>query len=157
MLFRSVIDGDIMTVLGAADDKAGVVAGLLAMRRLAADGVELCGEVVLACVADEEGVSIGTEHLVANHSFDYAIVIEPTGLPLAITEHQGFGWIDVIVHGRAAHGSAPGAGIDAIVHMAEVIRHLRLLDESVFAAHPDPRNGRTVFHTGTIKIGRAHV
>ena len=65
-----VIDGDIMTGLGAADDKAGIAAGLLALQRLAADGVDLRGEVVLACVADEEGVSIGTEHLVANHAFD---------------------------------------------------------------------------------------
>ena len=148
-----VIDGDRMIGLGAADDKAGIASALLAVRELAERNVPLRGSVLVACVADEEGVSIGTEHLVANHAMDYAIVVEPTGLPLAITEHQGFGWIDIIVHGKAAHGSAPDAGIDAIVHMAEVVRGLHALDTNTFAANPDPRNGRTVFHTGTIHGG----
>jgi acetylornithine deacetylase len=84
---------------------------------------------------------------------DAALVIEPSGLPRLTVEHQGFGWIDVIVHGRAAHGSAPEQGIDAIVHMAEVIRRLDRLDREVFRANPDPMNGLTVFHTGTIHGG----
>jgi acetylornithine deacetylase len=59
----------------------------------------------------------------------------------------------VIVHGRAAHGSAPEEGIDAIVHMAEVIARLDRRDREVFAADPDPANGKTVFHTGTLQAG----
>lgn len=144
---------DQMIGLGAADDKAGLVCALLAIKALADNKVPINGEVLVAGVIDEEGVSIGSEHLVANHKMDYAIVIEPTGLPLAITQHQGFGWIDIIVHGKAAHGSAPGAGIDAIVHMAYVITKLHELDERKFAPNPDPLNGRTVFHTGTINGG----
>lgn len=147
------IEGDRMIGLGAADDKAGCVSALLAVRALAQQGIELNGDVLVACVIDEEGISIGTEHLVANHKIDYAIVIEPTGLPIAITEHQGFGWIDIIVYGKAAHGSAPDAGIDAIVHMAEVVKRLHELDEREWAPNPDPKNGRTVFHTGTIHGG----
>jgi acetylornithine deacetylase len=58
----------------------------------------------------------------------------------------------VIVHGRAAHGSAPGNGIDAIVHMAEVVRGLADLYHT-FEAAPDRLNGITVLHTGTIKGG----
>ena len=133
-----VIEGDRMIGLGAADDKAGCVSALLAVRALAENNVQLNGDVLVACVIDEEGVSIGTEHLVANHAMDYAIVIEPTGLPIAITEHQGFGWIDIIVHGKAAHGSAADAGIDAIVHMAEVVTRLHELDEREWAPNPDP-------------------
>lgn len=148
-----LIDGDRMIGLGAADDKAGCVSALLAVRALAENNVQLNGDVLVACVIDEEGVSIGTEHLVANHAMDYAIVIEPTGLPIAITEHQGFGWIDIIVHGKAAHGSAADAGVDAIVHMAEVVTRLHELDDREWAPNPDPRNGRTVFHTGTIRGG----
>jgi acetylornithine deacetylase/succinyl-diaminopimelate desuccinylase-like protein len=147
------IDGERMYGRGAADDKAGAAAAMLATRALLADGADLAGDVLLALVIDEEGVSIGTEHLVAHHSMDFAIVIEPTGLPLAITEHQGFGWIDVVVHGRAAHGSAPDVGIDAIVHLAEVITRLHALDEREWKAKPDALNGRTVFHTGTITGG----
>ena len=147
------IDGDRMYGRGAADDKAGCAAAMLAVRDLVQSGAELAGDVLLALVIDEEGVSIGTEHLVKHHQMDYAIVIEPTGLPLAITEHQGFGWIDVIVHGKAAHGSAPDVGIDAIVHLAEVITRLHALDEREWKAKPDKLNGRTVFHTGTISGG----
>jgi acetylornithine deacetylase/succinyl-diaminopimelate desuccinylase-like protein len=147
------IDGDRMYGRGSADDKAGVVAAMLAVHSLIDSGAEMAGDVLLALVIDEEGVSIGTEHLVEHHTMDYAIVIEPTGLPLAITEHQGFGWIDVVVHGRAAHGSAPDVGIDAIVHLAEVITGLHALDDREWTSKPDPVNGRTVFHTGTISGG----
>jgi acetylornithine deacetylase/succinyl-diaminopimelate desuccinylase-like protein len=147
------IDGDRMYGRGSADDKAGVVAAVLAAQDLIRSDAQLAGDVLLALVIDEEGVSIGTEHLVQHHTMDYAIVIEPTGLPLAITEHQGFGWIDVVVHGRAAHGSAPDVGIDAIVQLAEVITRLHALDEREWKAKPDKLNGRTVFHTGTISGG----
>ena len=148
-----VIENGRMIGLGAADDKSGCAAGMLAVRELVESGTKLRGDLLLALVADEEGVSIGTEHLVKHHTADAALVIEPSGLPRLIVEHQGFGWIDVIVHGRAAHGSAPDMGIDSIVHMAEVIRRLDRLDREVFRANPDPMNGLTVFHTGTIQGG----
>jgi acetylornithine deacetylase/succinyl-diaminopimelate desuccinylase-like protein len=151
------IDGNRMYGLGAVDDKSGCVAALITLRDLAraqaVGEVALAGDVLVACVIDEEGVSSGTEHLVAHHAMDAAIVIEPMALPIAVTEHQGFGWIDVVVHGRAAHGSTPDEGIDAIVHMAEVIRRLHDLDEREWRPKPDARNGRTVFHTGTIRGG----
>jgi acetylornithine deacetylase len=72
---------------------------------------------------------------------------------MLVVEHQGFGWIDVITHGVAAHGSAPEQGVDAIVHLAEVISRLHRLDREVFARNPSQMNGRTVFHTGTINGG----
>jgi acetylornithine deacetylase/succinyl-diaminopimelate desuccinylase-like protein len=70
-----------------------------------------------------------------------------------VAEHQGFGWIDVIVRGRAAHGSDPDVGIDAIVRMAEVIRGLRALDATGFGHGEGGMSGRTVFHSGTIHGG----
>jgi acetylornithine deacetylase/succinyl-diaminopimelate desuccinylase-like protein len=148
-----VIEGDRMIGLGAADDKSGCVAGLTAMRAIAGSGVRLRGDLMLACVADEEGVSIGTEDLLRRHEMDAVLILEPDELPRGIVEHQGFGWIDVIVHGKASHGSAPEAGIDAIVHMAEVVRRLDRLDREVFAPNADPMNGKTVFHTGTLRAG----
>ena len=60
--------GERMVGLGVADDKSGCVAGLLAVRSLVESGVRLKGDVLLACVADEEGISIGSEDLVtASH------------------------------------------------------------------------------------------
>ena len=147
------IEGDRMIGLGAADDKAGCVAALLSLRELIETGASLRGDVLVALVADEEGVSIGTEALLVAQHMDAMMIIEPDRLPRAIVEHQGFGWIDVVVHGKPAHGSAPDEGVDAIVHMAEVLHRLHRLDVEVFQANPDPKNGRTVFHTGTIRGG----
>jgi acetylornithine deacetylase len=147
------IDGDRMIGLGAADDKAGCAAALLALRDLVESGADLRGELMLALVADEEGVSIGTEALIETYEMDATLIVEPDELPRAIVEHQGFGWVDVVVHGVPAHGSAPDAGVDAIVHLAEVVRRLHRLDVEVFAPNPNPMNGRTVFHTGTIQGG----
>jgi acetylornithine deacetylase len=147
------MEGERMVGLGVADDKSGCAAGLLALRSLVESGVRLKGDVLLACVADEEGVSIGSEDLVKHHAMDACIVIEPDELPKAIVEHQGFGWIDVIVHGVAAHGSAPEKGVDAIVHMAEVVQRMDRIDREVFSKTADSRNGKTVFHTGTLQAG----
>ena len=147
------IDGDRMYGIGVVDDKASCLAAMIAIRDLATSGVPLRGDLLVALVIDEEGVSLGTEHLVAHHAMDAAIVIEPSALPVVVTEHQGFGWIDVIVYGKAAHGSSPDDGVDAIVHMAEVIRGLHALDEREWKPNPSEMNGRTVFHTGTIRGG----
>jgi acetylornithine deacetylase len=146
-------ENDRLYGLGAADDKGCCALALLVLRELATSGERLRGDLLVACTVDEEGVSIGTEDLVRHHRMDAAIVLEPDALPRLVVEHQGFGWIDVIVHGKPAHGSAPEEGVDAIVHMAEVVQRLDRLDREVFAANPGPLNGRTVFHTGTIGGG----
>jgi acetylornithine deacetylase len=150
-----VIDGVRLVGLGAADDKSGCVTAMLAMRELAAERGSLTGEVVAAFTVDEEGASIGTEDLLRRHrgEMDACLILEPDGIERITVEHQGFGWIDVIVHGRAAHGSAPDVGIDAIAGMAEVIRRLRALAETGFGHGDGGLNGRTVFHTGTIRGG----
>ena len=90
---------------------------------------------------------------IRDSEIDLAIELEPEGSHLIFSEHQGFGWIDIVVHGVPAHGSAPEKGVDAIVHMAEVITRLHKIDKTVWTPNPDPKNGRTVFHTGTIHGG----
>jgi len=145
-------DGDRLYGLGAADDKGCCAIALFVLRELARGG-PLRGDLVVALVADEEGVSIGTEHLVANLNADFAIVLEADALPKVVVEHQGFGWLDVVMRGRAAHGSAPEEGVDAIVGLAQVITQLHNFDLEHFAAPPTPKNGRTVLHTGTIRGG----
>ncbi len=148
------IDGDIMYGLGAADDKSGVAAAMLTLRALAESGTKLRGDLLIACVADEEGVSIGSEHLAANPgTIDACIVLEPQDNEDLVVEHQGFGWIDVICHGVAAHGCVPDQGVDAIVHLAGVIWRMHEHDRKFFEPEPHPMSGRTVFHTGTLVGG----
>jgi acetylornithine deacetylase len=151
------VTGNRMYGLGASDDKSGCTAAMLALRSVAQSGVRLRGDLVVALVADAEGISIGSEHL-ARHlagqgGLDAAIVIEPQPTDWLVIEHQGFGWINVITRGVAAHGSAPESGVDAIVHLAEVITRLHRLDHTKFGPNPSLLNGRAVFHTATIKGG----
>ena len=146
------LDGDRLYGLGAADDKGCCAIALLVLRHFATRASRLRGDLVVACVADEEGQSIGTQHLVETARFDLAIVLEADALPRVVVEHQGFGWIDIVVHGRAAHGSTPDVGVDAIVALGELLVRLRAWD-AAHAATPDARNGRVVFHTGTVRGG----
>src|ERR1700752_3848278 len=89
------LDGDLLYGLGAPADKSGCAAGILVLQALARSGTRLRGDLLLACVADEEGVSIGSEHLARQGGIDAAIVIEPQPTDEVVVEHQGFGWIDV--------------------------------------------------------------
>ena len=146
------LDGERLYGLGAADDKGCCAIALLVLRHFATRAHRLRGDLVVACVADEEGQSIGTQHLVATSQFDLAIVLEADALPRVVVEHQGFGWIDIVVHGRAAHGSTPDAGVDAIIALGELLVRLRAWD-AAHATTPDARNGRVVFHTGTVRGG----
>jgi acetylornithine deacetylase/succinyl-diaminopimelate desuccinylase-like protein len=147
------INGNQMIGLGACDDKSGCAAAMLALRSIDQSGVRLRGDLLVALVADAEGNSIGSEHLARHGDIDAAIVIEPQPISELVVEHQGFGWIDIITHGVAAHGSAPEAGVDAIVHLAEVITRLHRLDRTKFRAQPSLLNGRAVFHAATIEGG----
>jgi acetylornithine deacetylase/succinyl-diaminopimelate desuccinylase-like protein len=147
------LDGDRLYGLGAADDKGCCAAALLALRALVRSGRRPAGDLILALVADEEGISLGTEHHVRGLQADGCIVLEADKLPTVVVEHQGFGWIDITLIGRAAHGSAPDAGIDAIVALGELLTRMHRHDREVFQAGDVPRNGRTVFHTGTVTGG----
>jgi acetylornithine deacetylase len=149
---RPAVQGDRMVGLGAADDKGHAAIQLLVLEALVRSGPRLRGDLVIAFTMDEEATSAGTMDLVARHQMDAAIVVEPFGIGRAIVTHQGFGWLDITVHGRAAHGSAPDVGIDAISHAAEVLRRLDRLG-ATWATKPHPLNGATVYHASTINGG----
>jgi len=99
---------------GSFDMKSGLAAIIIAAKSIIDSGLKPKGDVFLAFVADEEYGSLGTETLVKEYSADAAIISEPTGLQICIA-HKGFAWIKVEIFGRAAHGSRPDKGIDAIV------------------------------------------
>lgn len=108
---------------------------------------------MFAWVADEEGESRGTSHLIDRHPMDACLIAEPFGIGQALVSHQGFGWLDITVTGRAAHGSAPDRGIDAISRMSEFVRRLDAHAQQAFVPHPHPLNGVTVYHASTVRGG----
>ena len=126
------VEGERLYGRGAYDMKSGLAAIMLA--GASAAGAGLPGDVIVACVADEEVASLGTEAVLRKWHADAAIVTEPTELDVCIA-HKGFVWVDVETRGRAAHGSRPELGIDAIARMGPVLTGLEALDQRL-RAHP---------------------
>jgi acetylornithine deacetylase len=147
------IEGERMIGLGAADDKGHCAVAMQVFKSLVESHTHLRGDVWLALTVDEEGTSCGTMDFLKRHHPNAVIVLEPMGLGNITISHQGFGWLDIIVEGRAAHGCVPEIGIDAIAHMAEVITRLQKLDREKYAKNAHPLNGKTVFHTSLITGG----
>src|SRR3954468_3319197 len=143
------VDGDRFHGRGAYDMKAGVAAALVACREAAALGLR--GDVVVAAVADEEHASLGVREVLGSVTADAAIVTEPTELEL-IVAHKGFVWAEIEVTGRAAHGSRPHLGVDAIVKSGRVLTELGALDEAL-GARTHPLLGRGSVHASTVRGG----
>lgn len=135
---------------GASDMKGGVAAMCAAAAR--ARGT-LKGDLIVACVADEEWRSIGTSALVASGlRADAAIVTEPTGLAI-MPAHKGFVWIQVTLRGRAAHGSRWDLGVDAIRHAGLLLAELDRIDREVLPRKQHGLLGRPSLHAGEIAGG----
>jgi len=135
---------------GSADMKGGVAAMCVAAAQA---GPELDGEVIIAAVVDEEYASLGTRDLIARGvRADAAIVTEPTRLAI-MPAHRGFAWIEVTVHGRAAHGSRWEIGVDAIRHAGLLLAELDLLEENVLPLHEHSLLGRGSIHASLIEGG----
>src|SRR6185503_11888182 len=114
---------------GAQDLKGGVAAMNVAARLVIARGGLAAGRLILAAVVDEEHSSIGADALVKTWRADAAVVTEPTDLAIAIG-HKGFAWVEVELFGKAAHGSRPADGVDAILHLGRVLERLESLDRT---------------------------
>jgi acetylornithine deacetylase/succinyl-diaminopimelate desuccinylase family protein len=138
---------------GAQDMKGGVAAMIAAATEIAERGDLASGRLVVACVVDEEHSSIGADALVKSWRADAAVVTEPTDLEIAVG-HKGFAWIDIVVEGKAAHGSRPADGQDAILRLGRVLSRLELLDRALQARPPHPLVGTGSLHASTIEGGR---
>jgi acetylornithine deacetylase len=115
---------------GSQDMKGGIAAMVGAARSLVESGGLDRGRLVIAAVADEEHSSLGADELVKAWRADAAVVTEPTGLDVAVA-HKGFQWIAVETRGRAAHGSRPRDGRDAIMRMGRVLSRLERLEKKL--------------------------
>ena len=149
--FVARVEGGRLYARGAQDMKGGVAAMIVAAGALASGWTR--GRLVVAAVVDEEYESLGAEALVRDWHADAAIVTEPTDLALAIG-HKGFAWLEVVTHGRAAHGSRPEDGRDAIARMGRVLTALEARDRELRARPPAPFQGTGSLHASLISGGR---
>jgi acetylornithine deacetylase/succinyl-diaminopimelate desuccinylase-like protein len=121
---------------GSTDMKGGLAACVVAMAAL--EGVALSGPVELAALVDEEEHGLGIRRYVGGHTRSYAgcLVAEPTDLQTIIAA-RGDAYLDIVVHGVAAHSGRPDDGRNAIYGAAAVITSLqRWHAELTHAAHP---------------------
>jgi acetylornithine deacetylase len=137
---------------GSQDMKGGVAAMIGAAGALARQGLR-SGRIIVAAVVDEEHSSIGADALVANWRADAAVVTEPTDLAVAVG-HKGFEWIQVAVDGKAAHGSRPAEGRDAILRLGRVLVRLEALDRQLQQQAPHPLVGVASLHASSVSGGR---
>ncbi|MET9090248.1 ArgE/DapE family deacylase [Streptomyces sp. NPDC004237] len=136
---------------GTFDMKGGIAAMMVAAARATADG-PLRGDVVLACVADEEHGSFGTEEVLESFTADAAIVTEPSHLEVTLA-HKGFAWFDVEIEGTAAHGSRPDLGVDAIAKAGHFLVALEDLGRRLAEGPAHPLLGTGTVHASVIHGG----
>ena len=147
------IDGDRRTGRGAYDQKAGLAAALVAARELTREAARsgARGQVIVVAVADEEAASTGIQEVLRHVRADGAIITEPTEMAVGIG-HRGFAWIEIEVSGKAAHGSRPHLGVDAIFRTGPVITALERYTDRL-GQRPHPLLGAGLLHASLIQGG----
>jgi acetylornithine deacetylase len=150
--FNPRLEGGRMYGRGAHDMKAGLASCMLALAEVRKG--ELAGDVLLAAVADEEHASLGVQDVLPRIRADAAIVTEPMGLQVCVA-HKGFSWHEITTRGRAAHGSQPESGIDAIAHMGRVLNRIEALEAELRRRTPHPLLGHGSLHASLISGGRS--
>lgn len=108
---------------GSADMKAGVAAMMSAIAKL--NGRDLRIKIQLQIVSDEEIGGFNCTGFLVENNFrgDFTICGEPTGLGIA-NQAKGVLRADILVTGKAAHGSRPWEGVNAIEKAYEVYREI---------------------------------
>jgi len=151
--FEGTLAGGRLIGRGAADMKGAVAAALAAAAAIRRSGVVLAGTLDLHLAADEENLGLhGTKVLWEAGLLDQdaCIVGEPTELQLALAERGG-AWVTATAVGRAAHGSRPHLGVNAITSMARFL--LRI--EEVLPDLEHPLVGRPTVNAALIAGGSA--
>jgi acetylornithine deacetylase len=83
---------------------------------------------------------------------DACVVTEPTQLRACVA-HKGFVWAELETRGKAAHGSRPDLGVDAIAGMGPVLTAIGALQERL-DARPHPLLGPASLHASLVDGGQ---
>jgi len=149
--FQAHIEDGKLYGRGAYDMKGSLAACMLTMAAI--KPMNLAGDVIFTGVVDEEYASIGTQAIVRDWHADAAIVTEPTEMQLCVA-HKGFVWLEIETMGKAAHGSRPDLGVDAIVKMGKILVGLEALAARLQAGSAHPLLSTGSLHASLISGGQ---
>lgn len=154
--FNPVVEKGWVYGRGTADMKGAIASIVWALKALRATGTRPNFNVEVSFTADEETDSTLGTGWVADHGrlrADYAVVGEGGEGDAVCCGHNGVVWLNVRVHGRAAHGSTPEAGVNALEKMSALVLALdgykRRLARRVFRS-PDGRRMTPTLNLGGV-------
>jgi succinyl-diaminopimelate desuccinylase len=140
---------------GSADMKGGIAAAVTAIRQIVDSGIKLQGDIVFVAVGGEETDSCGAIRFINDSSrltdLIGVVIPEPTDFAI-VTAHRGMLWLEVSTKGKAAHGSTPQLGVNAITSMRSVLDELQNYE---IPAEPHELLGRCSMSVNTITGGKA--
>jgi len=146
---RPRVEGGRIYGRGSCDMKGALAAMACAMESLADQ--DFAGTVMLLATMGEEtglrGMRHFMDHSASRYAIDACIVGEPTSLELGIA-HKGGAWFKLTTFGKAAHGSTPGQGVNAIYHMALVVKAIQ--EDLVKSLS---KRGHPLLGCGTVNVG----
>ncbi len=125
--FSGAVERGLIYGRGTADMKGSIASLLTALDALRATRIRPCMNIEVSFTADEETDSfLGSRWVVDEAPIrpDYAIVMEGAEGNEVCCGHNGTLWLEVTVHGRAAHGSKPEDGVNALEKMAALVLEL---------------------------------
>jgi len=139
---------------GACDTKGSVAAMMTALTDLAASKQRpRHTEVAFLGLVDEESEQAGSRAWArSGQKADLAIVGEPTRCRV-VTAHKGNLWIRLETRGRAAHGSTPHCGRNAVHEMAKIVGALETAYRRELARRRHPLLGTPSASVGLIHGG----
>jgi succinyl-diaminopimelate desuccinylase len=152
--FSGTVEKGWMYGRGTSDMKGAIASIVFALKALRATGTPPNFNLEVSFTADEETDSTLGTGWVAQHGrlrADYAIVGEGGEGDGVCCGHNGVVWLNVRVHGRAAHGSTPHHGINALEKMSALV--LALGDYKQVLARKKFRTPDGMIRTPTLNLG----
>lgn len=126
-----IVDGRLLG-RGSADMKAGVAAMIHAARATELTGFH--GRIIVAALADEEGMMLGVKHLAASElaasGIDGVIVCEPEGGEVCAVA-KGALRLRIDLQGVMAHGAMPHQGRNPLPALGSLLMGLSELERQV--------------------------
>ena len=144
--FEPRIDGDRLYGRGAYDMKGALAAMLIAFAEMREQDAVRVRLGIVADEEDEDTENKGSDFMVdSGFVGDFAITGEPTDMHIGV-EAKGVLAVRLEVLGRAAHGSTPWLGDNAVLKAIDVFRSIESL--------PFSRESSAFFDRPSINLGR---